>query len=125
MSQPEDIVTIKHKVFGLTRGKTAEEIEENMEYHTWKIYIDGAAQSLSRISGVKYTMNDPSFYSQVVTGNPKDKFSYEIVGYGSITIDVHIFLRDKPLAEPIKRNYEMDISQSEGSGMQVNLNEQQ
>ena len=123
MSQPQDIVTIKHRVIGLTGGKTAEQIEQNMEYHLWRIYLDGPQQSLQRISGVKYTINDPSFYSQVVTGNAQDNFSYEVNGYGSITIDVHIFIKGKPLDKPLNRKYFLDISQSEGTGIQVNLDE--
>jgi hypothetical protein len=116
-----DIVTIKHRVIGLSPGRTADQIESDMEYHLWRIYIEGNPQSLAKIDHVDYMLLDPSFSRQLVHGNPGDQFSYEVNGYGSISLEVKIYRKNK-LNEPLFRNYLLDISQAEGPGIEVDLN---
>jgi hypothetical protein len=55
-----DEVRIKHEVQGVPEGRTEQQIEENVEYYLWKIYIDGEEQTLRRISKVEYTLSDTS-----------------------------------------------------------------
>jgi transcription initiation factor IIF auxiliary subunit len=118
----DDIVIIKHRVSGLSPGSTADQIEQNMEYHLWRVYIEGKVESKQKIQRVQYIL-DPTFSPQVVEGNPSDDFSYEANGYGSFTLQVRIYVAGRAPNMPITREYPLDISTPEGEGVKVNLNE--
>jgi transcription initiation factor IIF auxiliary subunit len=113
-----DEVRIKHEVQGVPEGRTEQQIEENVEYYLWKIYIDGEEQTLRRISKVEYTLSDTSFnYQTIERTNWENKFEYSVFGYGSIDIVVKIHVKDKTL--PISTQYYLNIAKSNNKGLAV------
>jgi len=119
-SIPLDIqkIRIKHEVQGVPEGRTEQQIEDNVEYYLWKIYVDGDERILRRISRVEYTLNDQSFnYQTIVRTNWQNKFEYSVVGYGSIPIVVRIYKDGDD--RPISIEYYMNIARSNKEGMEV------